>query len=90
MRKIIYVARKSGTHTDSVKEKNVFAQKSKKTHFIEKKKVMGNANACVAGGYTHHRCDIVITNNTDIPLRLDTKQSCGLLCDHKVCALTPQ
>jgi len=40
-------------------------------------------NACVVGGATPHRCDIVVTNNTDFPLQLDLNQSCGLECDHK-------
>lgn len=40
-------------------------------------------NNCVAGGGTPHRCDIVIANNTDLKLRLDSTQKCQRDCDHR-------
>ena len=40
-------------------------------------------NACVAGGGTPHKIDIVIVNNTKNRLELDQGQSCGRECQHQ-------
>ena len=39
-------------------------------------------NNCIAGGGTPHRCDMVIANDTDLPLRLDKTKKCRRECEH--------
>ena len=43
---------------------------------------MGN-ELCVAGGGTPMLVDILVVNNTEIPLFLDTDQDCQRDCHHK-------
>ena len=43
---------------------------------------MGN-ELCVAGGGTPMQVDILVVNNTEIPLALDLDQDCQRDCHHK-------
>ena len=43
---------------------------------------MGN-ELCVAGGGTPMQVDILVVNNTEIPLALDKDQDCQRDCHHK-------
>jgi len=39
-------------------------------------------NNCVAAGGAPHRCDVVVANDTDIPLQLDSTRKCQRECYH--------
>ena len=43
---------------------------------------MGN-ELCVAGGGTPMQVDMLVVNNTEIPLELDKEQDCQRECHHK-------
>ena len=48
---------------------------------------MGN-ELCVAGGGTPMQVDILVVNNTEIPLALDLDQDCQRDCHHKAWQVT--